>query len=256
VLHRARSWGHGVAHDVTVAAIGTTHPWNIAGVGRDIALGTELGARVVTAVAAVSAQDEKGVRALEPIPLTVLQAQLVALPWNAVRAVRVGALPTPEAVWAVAGALAAHPVPAVIDPVLRSSTGGALVGEGVLEAVRDEFFSLPHAILTPNLDEAAALLGYPIDSDGLDAAAKALRAGGARAILLKGGHLTGPPVDVLASDDGIERYESERIPGTMRGTGCTLAMALTVALARGDELAQAVRFARGIVRTKIAQALT
>ena len=243
-----------MARELTLLSIGTTHPWNIAGVGLDQRLGAELGARVFTVLAAVSAQDATGVRALDPVPLTTLQAQLAVIPWDEVDAIRVGALPRPEVVWAVAGALGTHPVPAVIDPVLRSSSGGALVGEGVLEAIREDLFTLPHAVLTPNLAEAAALLGREIDDDGLEEAARQLRAGGARAILLKGGHLAGNPVDVLAHAGGIDRFESERIAGTMRGTGCTLAMALAVALARGEDLPAAARYARGIVRKKIAEA--
>ena len=75
-----------------VLSIGTNHPWNVAGIGRDLVVGTRLGARVFTAVAAVSAQDAHGVRALHPVPAEVLREQLAALPWDAAGAVRVGAL--------------------------------------------------------------------------------------------------------------------------------------------------------------------
>ena len=82
-------------------------------------------------------------------------------------------------------------------------------------------------------------------------AAVALRSRGARAVLLKGGHLAGEPCDVLADPDGVETFSGQRIDAEMRGTGCMLAMALAVALGRGDELRDAVRFARGLVREKL-----
>ena len=240
--------------DQVVCSIGTTHPWNVAGVGLDLRLGTELGVRVLSVIAAVSAQDERGVRALEAVSPALLRAQLAAIPWPQVDAVRVGALPTVEAVAAVAEAFAPLDGPIVIDPVLAASRGGALAGAGVLEATRDRLLPLPHAILTPNLDEAEALLRRTIARGEMEAAAAELRARGARAVLLKGGHVTGDPIDVLAIPGETLRFEEARIPGEMRGTGCTLAMALACALARGDELIPAVRFARGIVREKIAQA--
>lgn len=240
--------------EITVCSIGTTHPWNVAGVGLDQRIGSELGIRVVTVVAAVSAQDERGVHALEPVTLQTLEAQLAVIPWSAVGAVRVGALGSARAIEAVADALEKHAVPVVIDPVLAASSGGGLAGEGAVAAIRERFLPLSNAVVTPNLDEGEALLGRTIARDELEASAAELRDRGARAVLLKGGHLIGEPVDVLATREGTLRFEDSRIPGEMRGTGCTLAMALACALARGDELIEAVRFARGIVREKIAKA--
>jgi hydroxymethylpyrimidine/phosphomethylpyrimidine kinase len=237
-----------------VCSIGTTHPWNIAGVGLDIRLGPELGAHVVTVVAAVSAQDARGVHALEPTALPVLHAQLAAIPWDDVAAVRIGALPTPDAVAAIAQRVVTLDVPAVIDPVLAASRGGALTGAGTLAAIRAMLLPLPNAIVTPNLDEAEALLGRAIARDELESAASELRAHGARAVLLKGGHIIGDPIDVLATSQGTLRYEEPRIPGEIRGTGCMLAIALASELANGKPLLDAVRFARGFVRAKIAQA--
>jgi hydroxymethylpyrimidine/phosphomethylpyrimidine kinase len=95
------------------------------------------------------------------------------------------------------------------------------------------------------------LLDREIRREDLVPAATALRALGARAVLLKGGHLAGEPTDVLADGDGVEVFSEPRIAGDMRGTGCTLAMALACALARGDDVRNAVRFARGVVREKL-----
>ena len=145
-----------------VLSIGTTHPWNVAGVGRDIVVGTERNARVFTAVAAVSAQDRSGVAALQAVSGPVFLAQLDALPWGSAGAVRVGALPNAQSVRAVASALRERvAAPAVVDPVFAASGGGELADETGREALRDELATLPNVVLTPNLVEAALLLGLP-----------------------------------------------------------------------------------------------
>jgi hydroxymethylpyrimidine/phosphomethylpyrimidine kinase len=236
---------------VSVLSIGTTHPWNVAGVGLDIRIGAELGVRVLTVVCAVSAQDDEDVLALEVQTLQTVEAQLQAIPWDLVRAVRVGALGTPESVALIAATLASSDVPVVVDPVLVASSGGILAGEGSMRAIRETLATMPQTILTPNLPEANVLLGRQLGRDDLPWAATELRKHGARAVLLKGGHLAGEPTDVLADADGVEIFSGERIDAEMRGTGCTLAMSLACALAGGDDLRTAVRFARGFVRDKL-----
>jgi hydroxymethylpyrimidine/phosphomethylpyrimidine kinase len=238
-----------------VLSIGTTHPWNVAGTGRDIAIGTLLEARVFTAVAAVSAQDSGGVRALTAVDLPNFQAQLEALPWAAAGAVRVGALPAASHVAAVTQRLRSRPdLPAVVDPVFQASLGGAIAGDDAAAAIDASLSRLPSVILTPNLLEAARLLNVPAITRATQRdAAVALAQRGPRAVLVKGGHLEdGDPVDVLCTHDGVEVFTDSRIAGKMRGTGCTLAMALAVELARGSELSDAVRSARAYVRAQIA----
>jgi hydroxymethylpyrimidine/phosphomethylpyrimidine kinase len=238
-----------------VLSIGTSHPWNVAGVGRDLVVGEQHDARVFTAIAGVSAQDGRGSVALQPISPDVLAAQLAALPWDAAGSVRVGALPTRDAVGAIAGALRAHPwLPAVVDPVFAASGGGELGEPAARDAIRDDLGTLGNVVLTPNLAEAATLLGSPaIERDGITAAAATLQARGALAVLLKGGHLDGDPTDALATSGGVEIFKEPRIAGRMHGTGCTLAMALACELARGAALIDAVRAARAYVREQIAQ---
>jgi hydroxymethylpyrimidine/phosphomethylpyrimidine kinase len=234
---------------VIVLSIGTTHPWNVAGTGRDIVVGTAMGARVFTAVAAVSAQDSTGVRALAAVDVQTFDAQLDALPWQSAGSVRVGALPSAEHVGAVAARLRPRPdLPAVVDPVLRATPGG-----DVASALSALLSVLPSVILTPNLAEAASLLDAPAPAlDAMAVTAETLLRRGLRAVLLKGGHLDGDPVDVLATRDGTETFGDTRIAGRMRGTGCTLAIALACELARGASLRHAVVEARAYVRAQIA----
>jgi hydroxymethylpyrimidine/phosphomethylpyrimidine kinase len=240
----------------TVLSVGTTHPWNAAGIGLDLRVGAELGVRVLNVVCAVSAQDAQGLHALHAIPSAVVRAQFAAIPWDRVGAIRVGAIGSAEGVYAVAQAAGTSAAPLVVDPVFAATLGGELADEPAIRAIRDALATLPTAILTPNIAEASVLLGgRRVSRDNLEACAAELQARGARAVLLKGGHLDETPLDVLATADGVLRFEGERLAGQMRGTGCTLAMALACALARGEELAAAVAFARAFVREKIAHAV-
>ncbi|HVR47702.1 MAG TPA: bifunctional hydroxymethylpyrimidine kinase/phosphomethylpyrimidine kinase [Candidatus Binatia bacterium] len=238
-----------------VLSIGTSHPWNVAGVGRDVIVGERLDSRVFTAIAGVSAQDGRGAVVVQPVSRDVLAAQLAALPWDAAGAVRIGALPTRDAVEAVVASLRAHPwLPAVVDPVFAASGGGELGDAAARGAIRDDLARLGNVVLTPNLAEAATLLGIgSIDRDAVGDAAAQLRDRGALAVLLKGGHLDGDPVDALATSGGVELLTEPRIAGRMHGTGCTLAMALACELARGATLRDAVRAARAYVRDQIAR---
>jgi hydroxymethylpyrimidine/phosphomethylpyrimidine kinase len=237
-----------------VISIGTTHPWNVAGVGRDLIVGAELGVRVFTAVAGVSAQDAGGVRALQAIDAPTFATQLLTLPWNAAGAVRVGALVSPANVRALVAVLHTRPeLLAVVDPVLAASRGGQLAGDDTRAAIRDELAASPTTILTPNLSEAVALLGVSqIDAGSIGDAARALQRRGAHAVLLKGGHLNGEPVDALATASGVELFSAPRIAAEMHGTGCTLAMALASELAKGIALREAVIAARDFVRAGLA----
>ena len=236
----------------SVASIGTTHPWNVAGIGIDARVAAEYGVRHVIAVAGVSAQDDERVTAVLPVPARVLQAQLDALP--EVSAYRVGTLVAAENVCVTAEFLRARAaLPVVVDPVLGSSTGEALwTNAAYVDELRERLLRLP-VIVTPNLDEAALLLhAKPLrDRDAMIASGRALLELGASAALVKGGHLTGEPADVLVTREQTQVFEGSRLPGAMRGSGCVLAMALTCELALGRELTAAVENARAYVRAKI-----
>jgi len=237
-----------------VCAIGTTEPWSAAGLGLDVRALAELGAHPLLVVAAVSAQDAGGVRALHPVPLDVLRAQLAALRGAPVAAYRVGALPTVAVAREVAATLAAAAVPSVYDPALRATGGGELAGE---DAVAVAWEVIPYAaVVTPNTSEAERLLARPVrDLEAMRGAARELAARGARAVVLTGGHLPGEPRDVLFADGELREFAAPRIDAELRGTGCLFADALAVALARGATLAAAVETARRYVRDKLSSGI-
>ncbi|HUY11814.1 MAG TPA: bifunctional hydroxymethylpyrimidine kinase/phosphomethylpyrimidine kinase [Candidatus Dormibacteraeota bacterium] len=243
-----------------VLSIGTIHPWNIAGVGLDIALGARLGVEVLSIVTAVSAQDGRGVRALHPIPLDIVREEISSVPWERIAAIRIGALPSGAHVALAAELLERDPdLLAVVDPVLAASTGGALGDASVLPSMRARMLERANVVLTPNLSEAAALLGCePIDRETMEQGARSLLIRGMRAVLLKGGHLSGEPCDLLAerapNGERIELFSAPRIAGEARGTGCTLAFGIAAALAHGSTLRESVLAGRALVREAIAHA--
>lgn len=243
-----------IASRALVASIGTTHPRNVAGLGLDACIAAEYGLAHEMAVAAVSAQDEHGVHDLFALPPNVLRGQLEAIAFDGVAAVRIGALGSAGNAQTAGEFLQRHPaVPAVFDPVMCASAGGSLYVGDALDAVRG-FVRRAAVIVTPNIEEAERLTGMTIRSvDEMIAAGRHLLRHGARAALVKGGHLPGEPVDVLVTRVGVETFTDRRLPGKTRGTGCSLAMALACEIARGCNLVNAVKGARAYVRANIAR---
>jgi len=215
-----------------------------AGLMRDVRTLASLGAGAACALTAVTAQSDATVTAIHFVPPQIIRAQIEAAFATArVRAVKIGMLGTEAAVLAVAAALAAHaPLPMVLDPVLTSTSGAALLdrqGQAALRAVL-----LPRVtLLTPNIPEAAALLGRPSASSEpeLLRQGEALLSLGARAVLLKGGHDSGALATdyLLTPGAAVLRLSAARVAGGRRGTGCALSSAIAAGLAAGRELADA-----------------
>ncbi len=237
-----------------VCTVGTTHPLAFAGLAFALLALAEDAVRPVCVVAGVSAQSADRVLARSPVDPATIAAQFAALRGAEVAAFHVGALLSAAAVRAVADGLAGYPeVPVVLDPVLAASGGDPLADDATRLALRD--LLLPRAALvTPNLAEAGALLERALpDAAALHAAARDLVALGARAALVKGGHLAGDPVDVLAEGERTRAYASPRIAGELRGTGDLLAVTVAACLANGAPLGEAVERARRRVRTALAR---
>lgn len=187
-----------------------------------------------------------------------LKADLVAAQIRAVisdippDAAKTGALGNREIIEAVAYLAPGFRFPLIVDPVMASKHGGALLSPDAIAALKARL--LPHAfLLTPNLEEAELLTGREArDIAGMKSAAEALRAMGPRAVLVKGGHLSGSPVDVLLHDGGFVELGGERIESRQtHGTGCTFSAAITALLASGRELVEAIHAAKQYVREAI-----
>jgi hydroxymethylpyrimidine/phosphomethylpyrimidine kinase len=243
----------------TVLVIAGTDSSGGAGVSRDLRVLADCEVAAVTAVTAVTAQSHTRVHGIHTIPPELIREQIAAaLEANNIRAIKIGMLGTAACVEAVAHSLPLHEmIPSVLDPILASSSGTSLLDESGRSAMRE--LLLPNVtLLTPNIPEAATLLGMAPAMDESTAidAARRLRDLGPQAVLIKGGHGTGAEcVDILVTaDDEIVRLSSPRLPVSMRGTGCALASAIAAGLARGLPLDYACRFARTYL-TKQLQAL-
>ncbi|HZZ64656.1 MAG TPA: PfkB family carbohydrate kinase [Candidatus Baltobacteraceae bacterium] len=236
-----------------IASIGTTHPWNIAGVGLDAQIACEYGLPHAAAIVAVSAQDQHGLHAIHPVPAALVTEQLHSFP-PGIAVYLAGALVSNENVRAVAAFVQdLGEAVVVVDPVLSVSLGGDLQTDADLARTLNSCLLTLPVIVTPNLGEVERLTGKaPADAAAMEAAARQFVRNGAKAALVTGGHLRGDPVDVLATAQGIQSFSDTRIPGDMRGCGSTLAAALACELALGKKLAPAVQDARAYVRAKIA----
>ena len=223
-----------------------------AGIQADLKTCAALGCYGMTAITAITVQNTLGVTGIHGIPLDTVRGQIDAVVQDiGVDAVKIGMLATPDVVSVVADAIRRHRIGnVVLDPVMVATSGDRLIVPETAQALVQELFPLA-TVITPNLDEAALLLGRNIDGIGaLDAAVADLLAMGAPAVLLKGGHLSGDLVmDVLgrqgqqASD--YLRLQSQRIvTHNGHGTGCTLSSAIASFLAQGLALEAAVTEAR------------
>ena len=236
-----------------VATIGTTHPLAFAGLTFAVLALEHEGVHPVCVVAGVSAQDAHRVRARATIDPAVIRAQFDALHDVTIDAFHVGALLSAQAVLAVAAALDDFAgAPVVVDPVLAAGGGDALGDDATRDALRDALFPRA-ALVTPNLHEASAFVGRPVrDVAAMREAANELVGFGAQAVLVKGGHLGGDAIDVLADGQVTREFAAPRIDTDVRGTGDLLATSIAASLANGATVAEAIEHARQRVRTALA----
>ncbi len=229
-----------------------------AGIQADIKTVTALGGYAATAVTAITVQNTLGVTGVFPIPVDVIEAQgRAVLDDIGADAIKTGMLGDVATVEAVARLIdRAGGTPAVIDPVMIAKGGAALLPAEALSAII-ELLVPRAALLTPNAPEAATLTGIATETtDDLRRAGKALLAKGAKAVLMKGGHIAGDRViDVLMTSSGESTFEGDRIDTRhTHGTGCTLASACATGLAQGLPLEEAVSRAWRYVHEAIVRA--
>ena len=212
----------------------------------------------LSAIAALTAQNTRGVSAVHVPDVGFLRAQIDACFDDfTIGAVKLGMLATAEVIHAVAAALEHHrPVHIVLDPVMVATSGARLLEPAALDALCTRLLPLA-SVITPNLPEAELLLGRPIaDRAAMHVALGALRDLGSRAVLLKGGHLYGTDtvVDLFADDDGMREIAHPRLPIEAHGTGCTLASSVAAHLCLGRTLGDACAVAADYVHAGLKQA--
>ena len=229
--------------------IGGTDSSGGAGLTRDVATLTHFGMEVLCAVTAVTAQTDAAVTAVRKLPPELVRAQIeAAMASGRISAVKIGMLADAATVAAVSAALPpSDAAPLVLDPVLAASSGGELLDAAGRATLCERL--LPRTtLLTPNTVEAATLLeATPATrEDEIIAQGRALCARGARAVLMKGGHATGPlAIDWLVTVAGnVQSFIAPRLRVSRRGTGCTLASAIAAGLAAGLSLVAACEQAK------------
>lgn len=231
-----------------------------AGIQADIKAITALGGYAMTAITAITAQDTTGVHDVWAVPLPSVLRQLTAcLSDIGADAIKTGMLGAPDLVEALAEVLDTHApaTPRVVDPVMVATSGDRLVTAQTVDVIQS--LLIPDAALvTPNAPEAEILTGKAVETvDGQRRAAEALLEAGAKAALVKGGHIPGPMLtDVLQTQHGEWLMESARIDTlSTHGTGCTLASAVATELAFDADMVEAVSAARDYLRGALEQAV-
>lgn len=233
--------------------IAGSDPSGGAGIQADLKTFHQFGVYGEAAITLVTVQNSVSFEAVE-----YLNAELVAAQIRAVisdippDAAKTGALGTREIIEGVADLARTFRFPLIVDPVLTGKHGGALLSPEGIEALKTRLLPRAH-LITPNLDEASLLTGVTIrDISGMRAAAERLQSMGAQAVLVKGGHLSGSPIDILLWDRGLVEFSGERIESRhTHGTGCTFSAAITALLASGQGLEEAIRRAKEYVAEAI-----
>lgn len=239
-----------------VLSIAGSDPSGGAGIQADLKAFSARGVYGMAAITALTAQNTQGVLAVHPVPAAFVSAQIEAIFADIrVDAVKIGMIANEEIAAAVAEALAPHlHIPVVLDPVMIAKGGASLLAPEAVSALTRRLLPMA-SLLTPNLPEAAELLGEDEARDRETMARQATRllALGPVSVLLKGGHLeSGGSPDVLATASGAAWFEGERVPTkNTHGTGCTLSSALAAELAKGATLQEAA----AAVKQYIAQAI-
>ncbi len=211
----------------------------------------------LTAVTAVTAQNTLGVSAVLPMPPDLVRKQIDAVISDfGASATKIGMLATAEIVRVVAHALDTHRLQnVVLDTVMIAKGGAPLLDDDAVAVMRE--LLLPRvSVITPNIPEAERLTGRRISSVAeMREAARALIAAGARSVVVKGGHLDGPAVDVFDDGRTMTELAADRLPGRhTHGTGCTFSSAIAARLALGDTLPAAIEAAKTYVTRAIVHA--
>ncbi|MDJ1158509.1 bifunctional hydroxymethylpyrimidine kinase/phosphomethylpyrimidine kinase [Chelatococcus sp. SYSU_G07232] len=230
-----------------------------AGIQADLKTFSALGVYGASVITALTAQNTLGVQGIHDVPPDFVARQIDSVFSDlAVGAVKIGMLSRPMVIDIVAAGLDRHhATQVVLDPVMIAASGDRLLAAEAIETLRRVL--LPRALLvTPNLPEAAALLDAPVaaSEEEMRAQGASILAFGPRAVLMKGGHGTGPEsVDLLVTPEGVERFPAlRRETANTHGTGCTLSSAIAAGLAKGEPLAEAVGHAKAYVSAAIAAA--
>jgi hydroxymethylpyrimidine/phosphomethylpyrimidine kinase len=239
-----------VAVALTIAG---SDPSGGAGIQADLKTFHQFGVYGEAVITLLTVQNTVRVSRIEVMPGALVAEQLAAvLDDIPPLAAKTGALGSAEVIGAVADAAKSFDFPLVVDPVMFSKHGAALMAEDARAALIERLMPLAY-LITPNTLEAEAISGIPIRGlDDMKRAAQKIRELGGRNVLIKGGHLSGPPIDLLHEGGDFFEFPSERVDTRhTHGTGCTFSAAITAELAKGSALRLAVERAKAFITEAI-----
>ena len=228
-----------------------------AGIQADLKTFAAHGVYGTSALTAITSQNTRGVTDVWELPASLIESQIDAVITDiGADVVKTGMLSSSTIIEIVAAKARQYSLDAlVVDPVMVAKGGDRLLRDDAVDALRSLLVPIA-MVMTPNIPEAEALLGVKIETlEDAKEAAQALVGMGARAVVVKGGHLKGPPTDILYDGEEFRAYTSRRIETTStHGTGCTFASAIAANLAKGLPLRQAVSLAKSYVTSAIRMA--
>ncbi|HEX9867879.1 MAG TPA: bifunctional hydroxymethylpyrimidine kinase/phosphomethylpyrimidine kinase [Candidatus Tectomicrobia bacterium] len=225
-----------------------------AGIQADLKTFAALGVYGACVITSVTAQNTREVTGIYDLPAEFVTLQLDTVVRDlAIDAIKTGMLSTPAIIHAVSESLESLGVEKlVVDPVMVAKGGAALLRKEAEAELVQKLLPLAY-VVTPNLPEAEVLAGMSIHNlEDMEQAARRIHAKGPKHVVIKGGHLKGPPVDVFFDGQRFQYFDGERIETkSLHGTGCTFASAIAAELAKGAEVAEAVRHAKAYITTAI-----
>ncbi len=232
----------------TALTIAGSDPSGGAGIQADLRTFSAFHLKGLSVVTALTAQDQKCVREVLPIPAIFIRRQIEALMHTSeIHAVKVGMLAKKDTIIELISIFKELDLKnIVLDPILMSSSGFPLLEKGGIPKLKELFSQV--LIVTPNIDEASALTGLKIvTEEDMEEAAIKIKDMGLEYVLIKGGHLKEKAVDILYNGKDIRRYVSERIAREFHGTGCVFSAALAACLAKGISVEKATGKAKDFV---------
>jgi len=219
-----------------------------AGIQADLKTFSALGVYGASVIAAITAQNTRGVQAAAAVDAALVSGQITSVLSDLnIAAIKTGMLHNDKIIEVVCQALQKNKIPLVVDPVMVATSGDRLLSEGAIKIMKEKLLPMAE-LITPNMEEAAVLLGCAVakNIDEIEVQAKQLLLLGCNSVLLKGGHLADKhSADVFVDSKIIKRFAYEKIETqNTHGTGCTLSAAITAYLAQGAALLDAVTMAR------------
>lgn len=246
-----------MAPPLVVLSIAGFDPSSGAGVTADVQTILAHGCYPITCITALTVQTTQGVKRVEPVAGALVRDTLRELAKDfSIAAVKIGMLGSGEVAKAVADFLSGAGLEhVVLDPILKSSSGADLIDKAGQRVVRERLLPVAE-VITPNLDEAAVLIGAPVkDAKEIHGAPRKLHAMGARAVVITGGHRD-EAIDLLSLQGRVEEFWAEKIESkSTHGTGCAFSTAIACELARGQSVREAVVAAKRFVRQAIERAV-